>query len=154
MPEVLAQVKPSCSSRVPEAKPFNGDFATTMDNLCQLLGEATTPGFTEKCGVTTGPDNALCIKVQHPFEVSPPYYCSKILLTHCYSLNPGRIVVMAVKRRVTNLEIGMGNPWVFSQYLHPYPHIPLPFNKGMGYLSIWVRVFRGMMGTVTHVGTM
>jgi hypothetical protein len=71
----LAQVKPSCSGGVPEAEPFNSDFATTMDNLRWLIGEATTPGFTEKRGVTTGPNNALHIKVRHLlFEVSPPYY--------------------------------------------------------------------------------
>ena len=71
----LAQVKPSCSGGVPEAEPFNSDFATTMDNLRWLIGKATTPGFTEKRGVTTGPNNALRIKVRHLlFEVSPPYY--------------------------------------------------------------------------------
>lgn len=70
----LAQVKPSCSGRVLKAKPFNSDFATTMDNLHWLIGKATTPGFTENCSVMTGPNNILHIKVQHLlFKVSPPY---------------------------------------------------------------------------------
>ena len=60
-----------------------------MDNLHWLIGKATTPGFTEKHSVTTGPNNALCIKVQYLlFDVSPPYYSSEILLIGCCKPKP------------------------------------------------------------------
>ena len=67
--KALAHIKPLCTGGLPEVEPFNADFTTAMANLCWLLNEASTEGFTVKHGVVT---DAGRIKVRHIlFEVSP-----------------------------------------------------------------------------------